>query len=42
MSDDRSSGPGRWLVILGILVVAALLALIAFLHLSGSIGPDLH
>ena len=42
MRDDRPSGPGRWLVILCILMVAALLALLVFLHLSGAIGPDVH
>jgi hypothetical protein len=42
MSDDRPQGPGRWPLILGILVVVAVFALLVFLHLSGAIGPGVH
>lgn len=35
-------GTSRWVVLLGIVLVAALLGLIVFLHLTGAIGPGVH
>ena len=42
MTDPGPNRPRRWLVALGIAVVAALFALVVFLHLSGTIGPGIH
>jgi hypothetical protein len=39
---EHGGGPKRWIAIIGILVAAALLGLMVFLHLSGAIGPGLH
>jgi hypothetical protein len=36
------SGPPRWMLLLGIFVAIALLGLIIFLHLSGTLGPGTH
>jgi hypothetical protein len=33
---------GWWMVVLGILIAIALVGLIVFLHLSGTIGPGTH
>jgi hypothetical protein len=37
-----ASGTPRWLVILVVIVAVALLGLLVFLHLTGTIGPGLH
>jgi hypothetical protein len=36
------SGTSRWVVLVGIVIAAALLGLIVFLHLTGAIGPGIH
>jgi hypothetical protein len=42
-SDPGGTGAtSRWVVLVGIVVVAILLGLIVFLHLSGAIGPGIH
>jgi hypothetical protein len=44
LGSDRGA-PGsrpRWVVVLGIIIVTALVALMVFLHLTGSLGPGLH
>lgn len=33
---------GRWRTVLAIIIAAAVIALIVFLHLSGAIGPGIH
>jgi hypothetical protein len=35
-------GTPRWLLILVVIVAVALLGLMVFLHLTGSLGPGLH
>jgi hypothetical protein len=35
-------GSPRWVIVLGIVLAIAVLGLIAFLHVSGAIGPGLH
>jgi hypothetical protein len=40
--DNDHGGPKRWVIIAGILAVAALLGLMVFLHLTGVIGPGRH
>ena len=40
--QGASSGTSRWVVLVGIVIVAALLGLIVFLHLTGAIGPGVH
>jgi hypothetical protein len=37
-----AGGRPRWVVVLGIIIVTALVALMVFLHLTGSLGPGLH
>lgn len=43
-SEHGPTGPtrGRWVIVLWIVVAIAVLALIVFLHLSGTIGPGVH
>jgi hypothetical protein len=38
MSPNRQ----RWLTVLGVVVVLAVLAMFVFLHLSGAVGPGAH
>jgi hypothetical protein len=40
--DGGAGGPKRWVVVVGILVAAAVLGLMIYLHLSGAIGPGIH
>ena len=37
-----TGGTPRWVVLVAIVIVAALLGLIVFLHLTGAIGPGVH
>ncbi len=41
---DRGSttGPPRWVSVLGVVVVIVVVMLIIILHLTGTIGPGLH
>ncbi|HZD71560.1 MAG TPA: hypothetical protein VFA45_22410 [Actinomycetes bacterium] len=41
---DAGAGGGtpRWLLILGAIVAVAVLGLMVFLHLTGTLGPGLH
>ncbi len=49
-ADDAGRGPdrgaansrSRWGLILGIILTVALVALIVYLHLTGTIGPGTH
>jgi hypothetical protein len=38
MSPNRS----RWLTVLGVVVVVAVLAIFVLLHLTGAVGPGAH
>jgi hypothetical protein len=40
--QGAARGTSRWVVLVGIVIVAALLGLIVFLHLTGAIGPGVH
>ncbi len=48
--DDAGGGPDRgaanstprWVFVLGIIIATALLGLMVFLHLSGTLGPGVH
>ena len=40
--QDASRGTPRWVVVVAIGLAIALLGLIVFLHLSGTIGPGIH
>jgi hypothetical protein len=40
--EGAPSGTSRWVVLVGVVIVAALLGLIVFLHLTGAIGPGAH
>jgi hypothetical protein len=40
--DGGTDGPNRWVVVIGIAVAAAVLGLMIYLHLSGTIGPGIH
>jgi predicted metalloprotease len=46
--DARGSGinptgrGSRWGTVIGIVIVIAVVALLVFLHLSGTIGPGIH
>jgi hypothetical protein len=39
---EPTSGTTRWVVVVGIVIAVAVLGLIVFLHLSGTIGPGAH
>jgi hypothetical protein len=41
---DRGTpgGSRRWVIVLGIVIAVALLGLLVFLHVTGTIGPGLH
>jgi hypothetical protein len=40
---DRAATPqSRWRLALGIVIVIALLGLIVYLHLTGTLGPGIH
>jgi hypothetical protein len=41
-NQDAPSGASRWVVAVAIILAIALLGLIVFLHLSGTIGPGTH
>jgi hypothetical protein len=42
-SDREAAGSKpRWVLVLGIVVALALLGLMVFLHLNGTIGPGVH
>ena len=38
MSPNRS----RWLTVLGVVIVVAVLAMFVLLHLTGAVGPGAH
>jgi hypothetical protein len=40
--EESSGGTPRWVVVLGITIAIALVALIVLLHLTGTIGPGAH
>jgi hypothetical protein len=40
--QDASRGTPRWVVVVAIVAAVALLGLIVFLHLTGTIGPGTH
>jgi hypothetical protein len=42
VTERRGNGARRWLIALVILVAGTLLALMVFLHLSGTLGPGIH
>jgi len=42
IDHERTGGTSRWVVLVGMVIVAALLGLIVFLHLTGAIGPGVH
>jgi hypothetical protein len=41
-ADGAASGTPRWVLVLVAIVVVALLGLMVFLHLTGTLGPGLH
>ena len=43
-SPDRGASPGapRWVFVLGIIIAIALVGLMVFLHLTGTLGPGAH
>jgi hypothetical protein len=41
-APDAPTGGPRWVVVIWIVLAIALLGLIVFLHLSGTIGPGAH
>lgn len=40
--DRESTGTPRWLMVLGIVIALAVIALLVVLHLTGLLGADVH
>jgi hypothetical protein len=37
-----ASSPPRWVFVLGIILAIALVGLVVFLHVTGTLGPGIH